>query len=172
MASKNIVLIGFMGTGKTSVGKILARKLNRLVIDADEVIEAKTRRKIGDIFEKEGEPYFRALEKETIGDISRKEGVVITTGGGAVLDPANLEALKKNGWIVALMAEPTTILRRVKRTLSRPLLKGENVLSRIEELLRKRKPLYEQSDFQCATDGRTAAQVAECILSLLEGKLS
>src|SRR3989338_3633633 len=131
---KNIVLIGFMGTGKTSVGKILASKLGRPVADVDQRIEERQKRKIREIFESEGEARFRAFEKEAVAEIASGEGVVITTGGGVVLDPANIAALKKNGILVALSATPETIHRRVKNARHRPLLLKTDVFGEIKRL--------------------------------------
>ncbi len=168
---KNIVLVGFMATGKTSVGKILAKKLSCPVIDVDHCIEEKEKRKISDIFAKDGEPFFRKLEKDTIREIAQGQGVIITTGGGAVMDPENMEALRKTGWIVALFAKPETIFQRARSSHHRPLLKVEDMLAEINRLLTIRKPFYEKSDFQFDTDGRSAGQVAQLILETLEGKL-
>src|SRR3989338_6650413 len=97
VSSKNIVLIGFMGTGKSTVGKILAKKMNRALVDIDRRIEENERRRGAPIFVEEGEVYFRGLEKETIRDVCRASGLVITTGGGAVMDAENMAALRANG---------------------------------------------------------------------------
>lgn len=167
---KNIVLVGFMGTGKTSVGKALAKKMGRPVIDIDRVIEEKEKRKIGDIFEKDGEPRFREIEKETIRAEALKEGAVITTGGGAVLDPQNVEALRNSGYVIALLASPETIFERVRNAKHRPLLNGKDMLAEIKRLLTIREPHYRQSDYQFQTDGRTADQVADMILNALKEK--
>ena len=168
---KNISLIGFMGTGKTSVGKILAKRLNRPVLDVDLCIEANERKKISEIFEKEGEARFRTLEKEAIRQICQRQGIVITTGGGAVLDPENFEALKASGWVIGLFARPETIFKRVKNSRHRPLLDGKDKLGEIERLLAARKPFYEKADFHFDTDGCSASQVAGFILKTLSGKL-
>ena len=168
---KNIVLIGFMGTGKTSVGKALAKKLGRPVIDIDRIIEEKEKRKIGDIFKKDGEARFRAIEKEAILSQAGKEGAVITTGGGAVLDPANVEALRTNGCLVALLASSETIYERVRNAKHRPLLNGKDMRAEISRLLEIREPHYRRAEYQFETDGLTADQVADMILEALKGKI-
>lgn len=172
MFSKNIVLIGFMGTGKTSVGKIIAKKLNRQAIDVDAYIEQKQGRKIADIFENEGEAAFRQAEKAAVEEISKMENVVITTGGGVVLDKGNIENLKKQGWIVALTATPETIFRRVRNSKHRPLLKSHNMFLEIKRLLAERKPFYAVADYTFETDRKTAGQVAESIIVKLEANLT
>ena len=112
LGARNVVLIGFMGTGKSSVGKVLARKLGRVLIDTDAVVEERAGRKIRDIFEKEGESRFRVLEKEAVYFAATHTKAVITTGGGVVLNPENLAALRENGVIVALSASVEPIARR------------------------------------------------------------
>ncbi len=168
---KNIVLVGFMGTGKSSVGRILARRLRREFVDIDRWLEDREKRKIREIFEKDGEAYFRAKEKEAVSLWAAKENMVITTGGGAVTDPENHEALKKNGLLVTLLASPETIRDRVKNSKDRPLLKDkEDLLAEIKLLLEKRKPFYEKSDYYFDTDGKNAAQVARMILRVFREK--
>lgn len=167
LEARNISLIGFMGTGKTSVGKSLGRQTGREVVDVDHWIETKTRRKIRDHFKKSGEAYFRALEKEAIAELSGMTHTVITTGGGAVLDPANMAALKKSGWVVSLSASPETIYARVKNSSQRPLLKGD-AKTEIIRLLEIRKPLYAIADYNFCTDGLTPEQVAQLIVETLE----
>ena len=170
MTSKNISLVGFMGTGKTSVGKILAKRLSRPVVDVDLYIEANEKKKISEIFHKEGEARFRALEKEAIRQICGRQGIVITTGGGAVLDPENLKILKASGCVIGLSARPATIFRRIKNSRHRPLLEGKDPLMEIERLLAVRKPFYEKADFYFDTDGRSASQMADLILKTLAEK--
>lgn len=165
---KNVVLIGFMGTGKSSVGRILARKLGRDSIDIDVLIEQREGRTISQIFETEGEAHFRQLEKVAIAEIAEKKGIVITTGGGAVLEPANLEVLRKNGIVVSLSADPETIYERVKHSRHRPLLRSEDRLAQIRKLLEAREPLYRQSDLFFKTDGCSSDKMAGMILNALE----
>lgn len=171
MTSKNITLIGFMGTGKTSVGKILAKRLNRPVVDVDLYIETSEKKKISEIFEQEGEARFRILEKEAIRQICERQGIVITTGGGAVLDPENFQALKNSGCVIGLSASPGTIFKRIKNSRHRPLLDGKDKVKEIERLLAARKPFYERADFYFDTDGRSASQMAELILKTLAEKI-
>ncbi len=168
VSHKNIVLIGFMGTGKSTVGKILAKKMNRALVDIDHLIEEKEKRKIFEIFEKEGEDYFRRLEKKVILDVASHSGQVITTGGGAVMDAENLAALRSNGLLVALTATPETIYRRVKDARHRPLLKSQDVTGEIRRLLEARTPVYKTADLCFASDGQTGPQVAARILEALE----
>ena len=164
---RNISFIGFMGTGKTSVGKSLGRQTARPVVDVDHWIEKKTDRKIREIFDQDGEEHFRALEKEAIAEISQMTNTVITTGGGAVLDPANIDALKKNGWVIALSASVETIYERVKDSRHRPLLKGDTK-NEILRLLEIRKPFYARADYYFKTDDLSPDQVAHLILETLE----
>ena len=170
MTHKNIVLVGFMGTGKSTVGKVLAKKLGRALVDVDQRIEQKQNRRIADIFEKEGESAFRRLEKQTVCEVASGSDLVITTGGGAVVDADNLASLKANGIVIALEATPQTITQRVKDTRHRPLLKSNDVLGEVRRLLEQRRPYYDKADLKFATDGKTAAQVADEILAKLENE--
>lgn len=171
MESRNVVLVGFMGTGKSSVGKILADRLKRPLTDIDRMIEEKEKRKIREIFEKDGEAYFRLVEKELLRAAAQKLGQVITTGGGAVIDPENRRALKETGVLVALSATPETIYERVKNSRQRPLLQGGDLLSEIRRLLEGRRPFYAEADLFFDTDGKNAAQVAGLVLEALKEKL-
>lgn len=169
LGTKNVSLIGFMGTGKSSIGKALGRILSRPVIDIDRVVETKEKRKIREIFEMHGEAHFRKLEKDAIAEAAEAVGKVITTGGGAAIDPANMEALRKNGWVISLTAKAETIYYRVKDSKHRPLLaSGEDRLESIKKLMEIRRPYYEKADFHFETDGHSAAQVAEAIIETLE----
>ena len=174
MDSRNIVLVGFMGTGKSTVGKILARRLGRTWVDVDQRIEEAEKRKIADIFEKDGESAFRRMEKEMVSQVAGGANLVITTGGGVVLDAENMKALKANGVLVALAATVETVHQRVKDSRHRPLLNlpagqagTQDMQSEIQRLLEARKPHYDRADLKCATDGKTAQQVADEILRTL-----
>jgi shikimate kinase len=165
---KNIVLTGFMGTGKTFTGRTLARKLGTKFIDTDALIEKDAGLPIPEIFEKFGEAHFRGLEKEVVERVSQEKGVIIAVGGGAIVNPENLINLKRNGVIICLTATPEVILSRVERNSDRPLLQVEDKIGKIRELLEKRAPYYEKADIFIDTDGKSPEQVAEEILGLIK----
>ena len=165
---KNIVLTGFMGSGKTVVARQLARILGMKVIDVDTEIEKSTQMTINEIFKQFGESRFREIETETIKHVSEKNNVIISTGGGAVLKQENMDAMKKKGVIVCLTAAPETILERTRETGVRPLLLVENPLERIKELLEFRKPFYEKADIMIDTESKTPLQIAEEIVGRMK----
>ncbi len=138
----NIVLTGFMGTGKSEVGKLLSRKLGWQFFDIDELIEKRQGMKISDIFEKKGENFFREIETDTIKEFSKNENAVIACGGGAVLRAENMSALEDNGVIVCLIAQPEVIYERLKEDNTRPLLKVKDPLKRIKEIFEFRNEFY------------------------------
>jgi len=165
---KNIVLTGFMGTGKTAIGRKLSKLLNMKLIDVDTEIEKSQKMTINEIFKKFGEPRFREIETEMIKRLSENENVIISTGGGAALKQENMDALRKKGVIVCLMATPETILNRTSRNSNRPLLQVEDPLGKIEELLNFRRPFYEKADIVIDTEGKTPLQVAEEIVEKIK----
>ena len=138
----NVVLIGFMGSGKTTYGKKVAKILGYEFIDTDDYIERMEGMKISQIFEQKGETYFRNLEKELCLKLSKEDGKVIATGGGIVKNDENMENLKKNGVIIHLNAKPETIYARLKNDNTRPLLMGDNKEEKIRNILEERKELY------------------------------
>lgn len=161
---KNIVLTGFMGTGKTEVGKALSRNLGFSLIDIDDEIVKSEGMPIAEIFGKFGEPHFRNIETRIIKDVSKKTNVVISTGGGAVLREENMDALRENGIIIWLKAMPETILKRTSIDSSRPLLQVADPLKKIKELLDYRMPFYEKADIAVDTEGKNPANIASEIL--------
>ena len=161
---KNIVLVGFMGTGKTAVAKEAAKKLNLKYVSTDELIEKKENTSITDIFSQKGENHFRRIEKDAIREVSNLEGVVVDAGGGAVTDPENVENLKKKGVLICLWAEPEVILERIKKFRHRPLLNVKNPLDKIRRMLDHRKPFYERADFHI----RTSKMPVEKVVSEIE----
>ncbi|WP_333654172.1 shikimate kinase [Dissulfurispira sp.] len=161
---KNIVLTGFMGTGKTEVGRILSRKLGYVLVDADTEIEKEQGITITEIFKQYGEPKFREIESNVIKRLSEIKNAVISTGGGAVLRQENMDNLRKNGVIICLTASPETILKRTSNNNDRPLLQVDNPLQKIKELLEFRKPYYEKADIMIDTEGKSPIEVAEEII--------
>ena len=166
----NVVLCGMMGVGKSSVGMEIARLTGRRWVDTDVVITTRHGR-ISDIFEFYGESHFRSLETEVAAELSKQDGLVVSTGGGMVLKHENAELLKQNGKVFFLRASFETLLSRVRADGTRPLLKDTGKTSeRLCELLSERTPVYERvSDFVVDTDGKSIAQVAAEILALLSG---
>ena len=137
---KNIVLTGFMGAGKSVVGRKLADRLGLKVIDTDDVIEEDSGMIISDIFQGHGEQHFRELEKDAVKKVSEFDGHIIITGGGVVINSENIENLRKNGVIIYLHASPEMLYHRVKDQTHRPLLQVEDPLGKIKELLVIREP--------------------------------
>jgi shikimate kinase len=156
----NIILVGFMGTGKTVVGQELSNKLNMPLIDTDDVIEEDSCMIISDIFAQFGEPHFRDLESEAVRKVSHLDGYVISAGGGAVIRESNVFEFKKNGIVFCLNATPETIFKRVSHETHRPLLQTEDPMKRIRELLEQRAPYYARADYTIKTSGRSVSDIA------------
>ncbi len=162
----NIVLMGFMGTGKSTVGRALARKLGMRFLDMDTLLEERARKPIAHIFAEEGEPHFRALERTLSQELSQRQGQVIACGGGVVLNPDNIRCYSKTGLVVCLTATPEVIFKRTAKDRNRPLLEEKDRLQRILDLLEKRKALYAAIPHQVDTTTLAADQVAESIVEL------
>lgn len=143
---KNIILTGFMGVGKTSVGTRLAKDLGYAFVDTDTLIESDQRMTITDIFAKFGEPHFREVETRIIQEVMRGERQVVSTGGGAVIRDVNRDAMKKAGLVVCLTARPETIYERIRQETHRPLLRTADPKAKIRELLDSREQFYAQAD--------------------------
>ncbi len=164
----NLVLFGFMATGKTTVGKILAEKMSYGFVDTDQIIEDETGMKITRIFKEKGEEYFRNLEKETIQKVSKLDENVIACGGGVVLEPVNVEALKMNGELVLLEASIEEIIRRTRKDTSRPLLWGKDSREKAIKLLESRNQTYHKvADLVIDTTGKTPENISKEILERL-----
>jgi len=164
---KNIVLVGFMGSGKSVVGKRLAKQLNMKFISTDDIIEDREKRPITEIFAESGEPYFRKIEKEAVKEAADSENVVIAAGGGAVLDEENIANLKKKGVVFCLNAPPEAVYERTKRYKHRPLLNVDDPVSKIKELMDKRAPYYARADHQINTSGKTVEEVVEEVRTVI-----
>lgn len=162
----NIVLVGYMGTGKTAVGKKLAEVLQMELVDTDDVIEADCGMAISDIFSEMGEEYFRDLESRAIEKACELSNHIIFTGGGAVIRNKNIQNLKRTGLIFCLDATPEVIWKRVSRETHRPLLQVEDLMGRIREMMETRRPFYDKADYRIDTSQLTIEQVAEKITEL------
>ncbi len=160
----NLVLVGFMGAGKSAVGKQLAQRLRRPFVDTDRLVEQRAGRPIPAIFAAEGEAGFRALERAVVAEVAGRRGQVIATGGGVVTDPANLAALRAGGLVVYLAARPETLAARVAGS-DRPLLAGAaDPAARIREILARREAAYRAADVVVETDGLAVPAVVGAVL--------
>jgi len=164
---RNIVLTGFMATGKSSVGRQLANRLGYDFVDVDGLIEAEAGTPIPEIFTSQGEAAFRALEARMVELVAGRTGCVIATGGGAIVNPRNLEALKRSGVVIALTADPETILWRIGSGEDRPMLRGGERQDRIRRLLEERAPAYAKADLTVDTSDRSVDEVVNHLLDLL-----
>lgn len=163
-------MVGFMGTGKTSTGKELAKAKKLRFIDLDELIELREKRAITDIFAKEGEPYFRSLEKAALKEVAKEKGFVVACGGGIVIDTENIEVMKDSGEMVCLTAKPEVILKRTSVYSSRPLLNVSNPRKQIELLLKLRAPYYAKADKTIDTSGISVKETVAKIIKAISDK--
>ena len=161
---KNIILIGFMGSGKTCVGEAVAGRLGRELIDTDETIEAEAGRSISDIFADDGEEVFRDFESRAVEAASARVAVVVSVGGGAVLRPENVAALKETGVLFLLDATAEAIYNRVANETHRPLLDVPDPVRTIRDLLEARRPYYAQADVVVDTTGRSVGDIVDELL--------
>jgi len=164
---KNIYLVGFMGTGKSAVGRALAKKKKWKFIDLDEFIELREKKAISDIFAQKGEACFRRLEKKALKEVAREEKFVVACGGGIVVDEDNIRVMQETGKIICLKASPKKILERVSGTLHRPLLNVQNPKERIELLLKLRSPYYAKAHKCVDTSRLSIKEVTTKILKIL-----
>jgi shikimate kinase len=161
---QNIALIGFMGTGKSSVGQIVAQLLHFTFLDTDHVIESRTGKSISDLFAQDGEPAFRELEKKIVAELATRKKTVISTGGGLPVNPDNLASLKTHALTVCLWASAEKIWERVRSQTHRPLLNEPDPLAKIKKLLEQREPFYRQADVLLNTEMRALKDVAQQVI--------
>jgi shikimate kinase len=164
----NVILTGFMGTGKSSVGKLLAARLNFTFCDLDALIVAQEGRSINSIFSSNGECYFRTVESTVLKHVLQKSSRVVSTGGGAVIMKGNRDLMRQFGVVVNLVASPATILQRLQDDDERPLLRDAKSLPQIQKLLMEREAFYSEADIRIDTEGKNVEDVARDILIFLE----
>lgn len=160
----NIALIGFMGTGKTTVGRLVAEQLKFESLDTDALIEQRSGKKITEIFAQNGEPAFRQLEAQLVEELAGRTKTVISTGGGLPTNPANLVSLKTHALVICLWASPEHIFSRVREQTHRPLLNDPDPLGKIRNLLAAREKFYKQADVLLNSDLRSAREVAQQVI--------
>jgi shikimate kinase len=169
----NIILVGPMGSGKSAVGRLLAQRLDLSLVDSDAEIEARTGVDVAYIFEREGEAGFRVREAEVLDDITQRPGVLVATGGGAVLDPRTRERMRSRGCVVYLRTSVDQQLARTRRSALRPLLMNPDPRGTLESLMAQRAALYEEvADVIVDTDGRKVGSVVDEIVRRLDSDRS
>lgn len=169
MKVRNIFLIGFMGTGKTTVSEKLSSQLGFSELDMDREIEKRQQKKISEIFAEGGEEAFRELETALLREFSQTSDCVVSCGGGVVLRKKNVRSMKENGIIVLLTAEPETVYERVHSGTDRPLLNGNMNVGYIRELMGKRSDIYrEAADITVKTDGKSPESITEEIVGKIK----
>ena len=166
---KNIYLVGLMGSGKTTLGKILSIKLDKQFYDSDQVIEEKLGVDVPIIFEYEGEAGFREREKGILKELVRKKNIVLATGGGIIISESNRDLLAKNGKVIYLKSNQKDLILRMKNDKTRPLLKNGNIELIIKKLCKEREPLYEMiSDFTVTTKNKRIHEIVNEIIRVIK----
>jgi shikimate kinase len=168
--TRNVILVGFMGTGKSTVGKLLAGRLGWSFADMDEWIEKEQQSAIRDLFRTHGEAHFRSLESKALRKLLEEEKKILATGGGAVLAQENRDCMRENGFVIALTADSASIINRVSRDQNRPLLEG-NLEERVHTLLEQRKHAYEFAHLTIDTTDLSTEQIVDQIIKNLEQDL-
>jgi shikimate kinase len=166
--ARNIILTGFMGTGKSAVGKKLAVRLGRKFIDTDALIAQEAGMPIARLFSEKGEPYFRELEQEVIARVCLEDEAIIATGGGAIVKEVNAQRLKASGIVICLTAAPEVILARVQEDTTRPLLLADDPLPKIHALLAARAEAYARAHAMIDTSRLNVDQVVEAVQVVVE----
>lgn len=161
----NIVLVGLSGSGKTTIGKLLEKYLSGMkFVDTDEIIVKRENKSINEIFTESGEQKFREIERIVVENVSDENNLIISTGGGVVLNKENILNLKKNGVVFYLKTSPEVISERLKNDDTRPLLKVDDVKEKLYKMLETREKFYQTADFSVKTDGLSPEEVIELIV--------
>ncbi|MHC1609896.1 MAG: shikimate kinase [Candidatus Methanofastidiosia archaeon] len=167
---RNIALIGFMGTGKTTIGDLVAKRLGARFVDMDDIISKRYGATIASIFEKEGEPRFRDMENGLLRELAKCKGIVISCGGGIVVNEENIKILRESSTVILLVASVLAIVSRTKHSLERPLLNSEDKYGQVNELIKERSESYRRAAHHIIdTTDMDPNEVAERIIYLTEG---
>ncbi len=162
---RNLALIGFMGAGKSSVGRLVANRLRFTFLDTDEWIERRAGKTVNDLFAQDGEPVFRQWESEVVAELATLDRSVIATGGGLPVNEAHLASLKNHALVVCLWASPELLWERVRYAHSRPLLQDPDPQAKIRSLLAAREPFYRQADVMVSTERHSVAEIAQQVVT-------
>ncbi|MDP3980530.1 MAG: shikimate kinase [Chlamydiota bacterium] len=162
----NVYLFGFMGTGKSTVGRLAAKEMGLDFVDMDKLIEEREGMSIKDIFQEKGEPFFRKLETELIKELVQRENILAATGGGVIKNQENVDLMQQSGCCICLNAAQEVILQRVSHSKNRPLLLGEDLMKQIQDLLNQRKALYAKIDHQVDTSVLSIQEVVQHVIAL------
>lgn len=165
---KNIYLVGFMGAGKSTIGKQLAKETGRKFIDTDREIEKKFSMSINAIFEKEGEAFFRAEEKKLAFSIAEKSNMIVSAGGGTINDDEIFEKFRSSGIMICLYAGKSELISRLKRTNKRPVLKGGNIEDKVSSLLEERNRIFRKIPIRIDTTDKTPREVVKKLIDLFK----
>jgi len=169
MSERPVILTGFMGSGKSTVGRLLANELSCPLVDLDTVIVDGTGRSINEIFAQDGEAGFRVLESKYLQRTLQMGSAVIATGGGAVISAENRSLMRSSGIVVNLMVSLPQVLQRLQGATNRPLFSGDDVEKRVKSLMEERKQFYTDADIRIDTDGKSVEDVAAEILRFVKG---
>ena len=161
---ENLAIIGFMGTGKSSVGQLVAAQLHFSFVDTDDLIEARSGKSIAELFAEVGEGVFRELEAQLVLELARSQKTVIATGGGLAANTVNLASLRQHALVICLWASPEAIWERVRHQTHRPLLQTPDPLGKIRQLLAEREPFYRQADVLVNTEQRSTKEIVQHVL--------
>ncbi len=167
MAKRNIYLVGFMGTGKSTIGRELARVVGRKFVDLDQEIEKRHGASISQLFAKHGAEWFRQREQELCLEVAQECNRVVATGGGSLLNPVNFQAFERSGLLICLYTQRDCLIERLERTDKRPLLHNTNIPERVDTLLEERSALYERIKIRIDTTNHTPLETAKRIADLL-----